>query len=461
MKGKGQIRGRLIQRAGSVLAALALSLLAVLPSLPAADAAPLTLTFRQTPIEEVFEMLSREARVNILLGQGVGGNVSLNLYQVELKDAIRHIAEAGGFVAEDRGDAWMVVSREEAGRDSARGNTEVRSFKVQYTSPDVVASVLAEHLSRYGKVTSIPERGLLVVEELPDFMQRVETLLGEIDVAPRQILIEAKILEIALDASQTFGIDWSAPLSLSGDGTLDFGQSGLAPLGAAGLFFNLVTPDFEAMLRALNTAGRVRTLSTPRLLVMEDQEAEVVIGDRLGFRVTTTTNQITTESIEFLESGVILKVKAQVDRDGRVLLSIHPEVSTGTINAGIPSLSTTEVTTQLLAENGQKIFIGGLIKHSETQSRSGIPILGDLPIVGGLFSSRDRLALSSETIVLITPRLVENGVPIGIEKSLVRLDEQEMALRLRAEQTLRSVEPPPLLPTSPRDERPTPSRPSR
>ena len=192
---------------------------------------------------------------------------------------------------------------------------------------------------------------------------------------------------------------------------------------------------------------------------MEDQEAEVVIGDRLGYRVTTTTNQVTTESIEFIESGVILKVRAQVDRAGDVLLSIHPEVSTGTINDGIPSLTTTEVTTQLLAENGQKVFIGGLIRNTESQSRNGVPVLGDLPIVGGLFSSRDRLSVNSETIVLITPRLVEAGLPTAVQESMIRLDDQQAQLELRAEETQRAVEPPPWLPTSTADERPRPTRP--
>ena len=95
--------------------------------------------------------------------------------------------------------------------------------------------------------------------------------------------------------------------------------------------------------------GRVRTLSTPTLLALEYEEPEVIVGDRLGFRVTTTINQVTTESVEFLESGVILKLKAWVDREGRLLLQVHPEVSTGVIDDGIPNQTTAEVTTTLLA----------------------------------------------------------------------------------------------------------------
>ena len=103
--------------------------------------------------------------------------------------------------------------------------------------------------------------------------------------------------------------------------------------------------------------GRVRTLSTPKLLALEHEEAEVIIGDRIGYRVTTTINQVTTESIEFLESGIILNVQPYVDRNGRIMMDIHPEVSTGTItNDGMPNQTTTEVTTQLLADDGQTIF---------------------------------------------------------------------------------------------------------
>ena len=187
--------GALPERWRAAARRLLATLLAGAMLAPLAGATPLTLSFRQTPIEEVFEMLSREARVNILLGQGVTGLVSLNLYNIDLDDAIRDIAEAGGFVAEKRGNSWMVLERDQAGLDSAVGNTILRSFKVQYTDAETVAEVLTEHVSRYGKITSIPERNMLVIEELPGFMVRMEAMLAEVDVAPRQILIEAKILE--------------------------------------------------------------------------------------------------------------------------------------------------------------------------------------------------------------------------------------------------------------------------
>ncbi len=159
-------------------------------------------------------------------------------------------------------------------------------------------------------------------------------------------------------------------------------------------------------LDTLRTRGRVRTLSTPRLMAIENQEASVIVGDRQGYRLTTTINQVTTESIEFLESGVILRVTPAVDDKDRIRLEIHPEVSTGTVSLGIPSQTTTEVTTHVLVPDGNTIFIAGLIRSTLTESRDGVPVLGDIPGLGLLFSRRERISVNTETVVLITPRIV-------------------------------------------------------
>lgn len=151
---------------------------------------------------------------------------------------------------------------------------------------------------------------------------------------------------------------------------------------------------------------RLRTLATPKLLAMENQESKAVIGDSTGYKVTTTINMVTTESIQFLESGVILKVTPSVDQRGRVLLKVHPEVSSASLASGIPSKKSTEVTTELICEDGQSIFIGGLIKGASSLARAGIPVLGDMPLIGGLFSNKQETVSSSETVVIITPFIV-------------------------------------------------------
>ncbi len=369
----------------------------------------ISLAMRDTDLAEVMEMLSRAERINILLSEGVGGEVSFSLYDVPLSEAIRSIANAAGYAAERRNGSYFIVERDEAGDYAASDLTQIRTFRIQYADPVQLETMLSPYLSEYGQLTMLLESKILMVEDTPEFLRRVATLIRDIDRQPKQILIEAKILEVTLSSEDSYGIDWSDFFQSDG-GEGSYGTRGLeggGSSGSSGLFFEVANADLTVALSALEQNGRIRTLSTPKLLALENQEASVIVGDRRGYTVTTTINQVTTESIEFLESGVILRVTPHVDSEGRVMMDIHPEVSTGVVDAnGIPSQTTTEVTTRLLVGSGQTVFIGGLIKQTQTESRKGVPVLGRIPGVGLLFSSRELTSVNTETIVVITPRVI-------------------------------------------------------
>lgn len=405
----------------------------------------ISISVKKTELAEVFEMLSREGKVNILLGSDVDSEISVNLYDVTLDQAVRTISAAAGFAVEYVNNSYFIMTQDEAGKDMTGGMTSLKTFKAQYTDVDAIAEILNKHLSRYGKITTLPDRRLIVVEEIPAFMRRIEELLAELDRKPQQILIEAKILEITLDDSEIFGIDWSRLFKLEKDtkdeGIGSFGAQGLAAPGLPGFFFSFVSPNITAALNALSDKGRVRTLSTPKLLAREHEEAEVVIGDRTGYRVTTTINQVTTESVAFLESGVILKVIPFVDQNGQIMMDVHPEVSNATISNGIPSLTTTEVTTKFLADDGQTIFIAGLMRNSIVNRRTGVPILGDIPILGKLFSNSEKLVINTETVVLITPRIVEAGVQQFMSSESSRVNEIDNRLRKQVKEVEIKLDP--------------------
>ncbi|KQQ88456.1 type II secretion system protein GspD [Massilia sp. Leaf139] len=370
--------------------------------------APTSFVFRDTPIAELFEMISRHERVNIMLGKGVTGNVAVSLYDMTPRQAIYAIAEAGGYQVVPRDNGYMIVNPADSAAPApvASGQLEVKALKVLYSEPQLVADILGKHVGRGGKVTVLPTRRMVVVEDTPDGIKRIAALLREIDTQPQQIMIEAKILEITLDDNQNFGIEWNKIFSGSGDNISRIGTTGLVTRTTPGLVFNFVNNNVDLYLNALSNKGRVRTLATPKLLTLENQEATTNIGDKLGYRVTTTINNVTTETIQFLETGVILRVTPSVDTDGRIALRVRPEISSGSFLGGIPSKKTTEVNTQLVAENGQAILIGGLIKASSGLRRSGVPLLGDVPGIGKLFSNDEATGSSTETIVLITPRIV-------------------------------------------------------
>ena len=381
-------------------------------------------------IAEVMAMLSAKEQVNILVNNGVEGKISLNLYDFTVKDIIKAAARAGGYAAELIDNTFYIVKPDEVGKRHRSSLTKVMTYHVRYSDPEKVKGIIEDYLSDYGNVSVLQDRNMLVIEDTPEYIKRVSSILQGVDATPNQVLIEAKILEISLSDNNSYGINWSKVFN-SGETTV--GVQGLSS-PASGLFINQITDTLEAALTALYAKNDVRTLSSPNLVVLENTEAEIIIGDRQGYSVTTTINQVTTESIEFLESGVILKVLPRIDAVSNVLMQIHPEVSTGTISLdGIPSQTTTEVTTEILTRDGQPVFIGGLIKNNITEGRESVPILGDIPLIGALFSSVSHASNNTETVVLITPYVIGGEAHKRMLKKSARVKHQEKLLSAELE----------------------------
>lgn len=366
-----------------------------------------TLVVRDTEIREIFEMLSRTENVSIATSDEIEGKVSISLFDVTVDEAIRAVAQAAGYAVERREGAYVVVEFADIGQDVAMGATEVRAFKIQYSDAEKVREILEKHLSRYGEITSLEARQMIVVEDLPDFLDRVGRILEEIDQQPKQVLLEARVLEIQLDDNDNLGVDWSRLSTFEGT-DLTIGLSGLTS-GGPGLFFDVLNNNLQGAIEALSDENRLRALATPQLLTMENQEARVLIGDRLGYRLTTTINQVTTESVEFIDTGVTLRFTPSVDRQGRILLKLAPEVSSGSIAGGIPEVTTTEVETQLLVEDGEQVFIGGLIRDSSEHNRRGVPLLSRIPGLRLLFGASTWLYRSTETVVIVRATVRPDG----------------------------------------------------
>jgi type II secretory pathway component GspD/PulD (secretin) len=389
----------------------------------------ISMTMKDADLADVMDMISREQRINVFVSTDNAESVSFSLYDMELPAAIRAISNAAGLAVEHVDGNYYIIDRDEAGKYAPDALTHVRTFEMQYVDVMEMQTLLEPYLSEYGEITVFVERNIFLVEDTPEFLRRVDALVRQIDQRPTQILIEAKILEITLTDEDSYGLDWLKLFNSEG-GTGDFGTQGLASPTSAGLFFDYATPDITATLSALTSQGRVRTLSTPKLLAIEDLESSVIIGDRRGYSVTTTINQVTSESVEFLESGVILRVTPSVDDNGQVMMDINPEVSTGVIDplTGIPSQTTTEVSTRMIVPDGQTIFVGGLIKNRIDESKQGVPVIGRIPVIGRLFSNRQLVNTNTETIVLITPTIVSTASrtldELSIDK-IRRLEQQQ------------------------------------
>jgi type II secretory pathway component GspD/PulD (secretin) len=162
----------------------------------------------------------------------------------------------------------------------------------------------------------------------------------------------------------------------------------------------------SAIIELLKTTTDAKTLASPNIHAVSGQESYIQIGDQLGYRVTTTTQTSSLESVQMLDVGIVLRVTPRITRDGRVLMRIRPEVSTGQVVDGLPNKKTTEVETDVLLSSGQGMVIGGLIQEVDNNVQSKIPLLGEIPYVGVLFSRRQVTKSRQEIIVTLQPHVL-------------------------------------------------------
>lgn len=371
---------------------------------------PVTLSVKDMDIKDVLSMFSDSRDLNIVCEGAVKGAVSIDLHGVPFPQALRAVVGMAGFDVTRKGNIYFV--HKPAGGDPGRTvMLESRTFRLNYADPTEVQTVLGEFSSPIGKVTTYAPLRALVVEDHAEVLARMEAILAEIDCAPRQVIIEARLIEARLSDDMSMGIDWSLVFSQNkGSGNLDLsGFASPAGMGSEGFFITWGEGDFTAALEMMAGVEDLNTLAAPRLVAIDGAEAEIIIGGQLGFRVVTYVENTVMESVEFLDTGAQLRLTPTIAADGHILMSISPELSDGKIEEGLPSKTTTEVTTQVLVKDGQTLFIGGLIREREEMARQGIPLLMDIPLLGRLFGKTTVGTQKTEIVVLITPHIVLPG----------------------------------------------------
>ncbi|MDA8747769.1 type II secretion system secretin GspD [Litoreibacter sp.] len=242
-------------------------------------------------------------------------------------------------------------------------------------------------------------------------------LIHSLDTTPVQVLLEATIAEVSLNDDLDFGLRWFFE---KGDFSGRFSDASNGSTGAnfPGLSFMFQGASSAVTLNALSSITDVNVVSSPSLLVIDNQEALLQIGDEVPIATqqvvdTANANAPVVNTISFRDTGIILKVKPRVSSSGRVILDIEQEVSSvsSTTTSGIdsPTISQRKITTNVAVDNGQTIALGGLIQESNNRTKSKVPLAGDIPILGNLFKRKGDTVAKTELLVLITPRVIRNG----------------------------------------------------
>ncbi len=429
-------------------------------------------SLRDADIREVLMALSKQTSFNIVVDPDVQGRVTVDLKNVSMSEALDTLTELLDLnyrirqnlirvskpAPETRIFSLQYVNLKRAGSSSTSaaigtsgglvtgtttgttvtpaitgtsGGTSGSTSVSTSTATDLWTDLetgIKKILSSTGLMVMDKQSGNILVTDLPKFLDRVASFLESIEGSvQRQVLIEARIVEVTLTGEYKFGLDWGAiaqAAALKGASTIAANAKriiGQAITPAAGGFqIGVVSTDFRALLDTISTQGELNVISSPKLATLNNQTAVIRAGtDEVFFQTrvqelssgvgalgqTQTTRTVTPQTVTV---GVVLGITPQIAPDGYVVLHIHPTVTekqretTSPAGDVFPVLSVREADMVVRAKEGQVVVIGGLMQDKRSNSESKVPILGDLPGIGRLFRSTNQEVRKTELTVLLS-----------------------------------------------------------
>ena len=414
-------------------------------------------------ISRVLQLLSIQSKRNIVASRNVAGTLSADLYGVEFYDALDAILQPNGFGYREKGNFIYVYTAAEIEElDEAERTLIHRVIRLNYITAADASAFITPMLSPAGSVSlsgepptgfaasagdgganSFAHHDTMVVRDYAEVVDEIVGILSELDVRPTQVLIEATILQAALDDDTALGVDFNIvadytmanfetplnvvdtimdPANIIGDADTVLGAIGTGEAiqstvgnvlgGDSSMKLGILGSEFSVFVRALDRVTDTTVVANPKVMVLNRQRADLLVGGRLGYLSTTSTESSTTQTVEFLDVGTQLSVRPFISEDGFVRMELRPSISDGTTSAVdgvvIPNETTQEMTTNIMVRSGQTIVLGGLFKEDISTTRTQWPILGDLPLAGGAFKGKDDQVDRSEVIFLIKPTVIKD-----------------------------------------------------
>ncbi|WP_230590706.1 type II secretion system secretin GspD [Delftia acidovorans] len=294
----------------------------------------------------------------------------------------------------------------------------------------------------------------------PAEYERIEAALKKLDLPPTQVLIEASIVEVTLNDTLRYGLQWAfsgdvgnkgysgTGSVLTGDapGSTGFAETGglAATLGSG---FNYTVKNslgnIKAVLTALSGKTNVKVVASPTVMVLDNHTAGIMVGTQQPYSAGSTTSTTTgvTTNIQYKDTGVILQVTPSVNSGNIVTMNVDQTVSALGSNVTVggssnPSFSQRQISSRVAVRSGESIVMGGLIQERSTNTRSGIPILHDLPVVGNLFGQTSNVGDRTELLVVITPRVVRTDIDVRVVSDDLREQMRSLTPLLKSPNTV-------------------------
>jgi type IV pilus assembly protein PilQ len=418
----------------------------------------LSLNFQNIEVRSLLQVIADFTNFNIVTSDSVSGSVTLRLQDVPWDQALDIILQAKGLGMRKSGNVlWVAPKDEIASKEkldlesvaAVQGLEPLRtqSFQINYAKSSEIAAQLtaggggpaasARILSPRGSVIAEPRTNQLFVTDIPSKLEQVQQLLAKLDIAVRQVLIEARIVE-ASDSfgkslgvrlgggnptnAATLGTTEGGPLNAAFGSSYTTGVSGtnsgnfvnLPSTGALGfanpgafaisLFGASADKFLNLEISALEADGKGKVVSSPRVVTADQIKALIEQGTELPYQVASSSGAT---SIAFRKANLKLEVTPQITPEGNIILDL--DVTKDTVGQSTPAgfaIDTKHIKTQVLVENGGTVVIGGIFTEDQTESQAKVPFFGDLPVFGALFRSKSTSNTKREMLVFITPKMI-------------------------------------------------------
>ena len=406
--------------------------------------------FQGDDVGQVLRLLARQAKINMVVSEAVTGTVTMRLEDVTALQAVAIIVKAKGLFMDQLDNVYYIKTAAERTAEP----TESDSYQFSYSRAKEVAPLLASQLASKEPPQVDERTNTLFYRETRSNIDNVRKLLVQIDRPTKQVMIEARLVEVTANPRQSYGINWSGVVGSSTNaktftyganqavagapgavttGDFALGDSSnpniLGSFGdlALGQFAILSVPQMSLTVRALNEDADAEFLANPRVVTADNQQATIEITrnqpvPQLNFNEQTATAVFG----GFLDKkfGNKLVVRPSVNKDNFITLAVKPEISNKVADATFefagatvasPIIDTRTLDSNVLIRSGDTLAIGGLLQDEVTKARSKVPILGDIPVLGYLFQEKLNARVKRNLLVFVTPTIIDQNYGTGLE----------------------------------------------
>ena len=408
---------------------------------------------KDTSLREALNTLAGTYHKNIIPSSRVDGKVNLtSLYDVTFEEALNAIL-GYDFVSEENGSFIKVYSREEYNKiKSDKSRMEYKVFTLYYITAEEACQLILPVVSSSGivKGSSASKVGLssgdavevdeggntlaqydtIIIKDFPENIEQAALLLQQIDIKPKQVLVEATILSATLTEGMEMGVDINM---LAGDSPLTLAKVAQGTTGTPiettgftktgpGLKIGVKSGDISMFITALESITDTTVLANPKILALNKQLGTVFIGKKLGYRSSSSVSGsgVATEGeVKFLDTGTKLSFRPYIGSDNNIRMDIYPKDSSAELDDdGVPQETTAELSTNIMLKDGQTVVIGGLFRDSVTAGRKQVPVLGNIPVIGTLFQGISDSNGRQEVIVLLTCHIIDEPAKLDSDKRM-------------------------------------------